>query len=176
MTRSPAGTGRAFCLAHGPNPTGPNYVWKAAAPFSAACLNTLPMEKTEVQNQVHLDSAIHLLTGDLAQEADRAGLDNHFQRWIEDLKAASNPAFHQLVVDMQALKAHFGSGSLDVDIIAPLLARLGTNTAQAANFAEGNTAPRVAKLGEVLSAVAQQLKGGTATPDGTVPQDMSSHN
>ena len=134
------------------------------------------MEKTEVQHQVHLDSAIHLLTGDLSQETDRAGLDNQFQRWIEDLKAANNPAFHQLVVDMQALKAHFGSGTLDVDIIAPLLARLGTQTTQAANFAEGNTAPRVAKLGEVLTAVAQQLKGGAVEPDGTVPQDMSSHS
>ena len=134
------------------------------------------MEKTEVQNQVHLDSAIHFLTGDLTQEADRAGLDNQLQRWIEDLKAANNPAFHQVVVDLQALKAHFGSGTLDVDIIAPLLARMGTNTARAASFAEGNTAPRVAKLGEVLTAVAHQLKGGAAIPDGTVPQDMSSHS
>ena len=133
------------------------------------------MEKTEVQHQVHLDSAIHLLTGDLSQEIDRAGLDNQFQRWIEDLKAANNPAFHQLVVDMQALKAHFGSGTLDVAVIAPLLARLGTHTTQAANFAEGNTAPRVAKLGEVLTAVAQQLKGSSAEPDGTLPQDLSSH-
>lgn len=134
------------------------------------------MEKTEVQHQVHLDSAIHLLTGDLSQEIDRAGLDNQFQRWIEDLKAANNPAFHQLVVDMQALKAHFGSGTLDVAVIAPLLARLGTHTTQAANFAEGNTAPRVAKLGEVLTAVAQQLKGSSAEPDGTLPQDLSSHS
>ena len=134
------------------------------------------MEKTEAQNQVHLDSAIHLLTGDLAQETERAGLDNQFQRWIEDLKGANNPAFHQLVVDLQALKAHFGSGTLDVDVIAPLLARLGAQTTQAANFAEGNTAPRVAKLGEVLSAVAQQLKGGTAVADGSLPQDMSSHD
>ena len=134
------------------------------------------MEKTEVQNQVHLDSAIHLLAGDLSETTDRAGLDNQFQRWIEDLKAANNPTFHQLVVDLQALKAHFGSGSLDVSVIAPLLARLGTNTTQAANFAEGNTAPRVAKLGETLSAVAAQLKGGSAAPDGTVPQDMSSHD
>ena len=134
------------------------------------------MEKTEVQNQVHLDGAIKLLTGDLAQETERAGLDNHFQRWIEDLKAANNPAFHQLVVDMQALKAHFGGGSLDVAIIAPLLARLGTHTTQAANFADGNTAPRVTKLGEVLTAVAQQLKGGTAEVDGNLPQDFSSHS
>ena len=134
------------------------------------------MEKTEVQHQVHLDSAIHLLTGDLSQEIDRAGLDNQFQRWIEDLKAANNPAFHQLVVDMQALKAHFGSGTLDVAVIAPLLARLGTHTTQAANFAEGNTAPRVAKLGEVLTAVAQQLKGSSGEPDGTLPQDLSSHS
>ena len=118
------------------------------------------MEKTEVQNQVHLDAAVHLLTGDLAQEADRSGLDNHFQQWIEDLKAANNPAFHQLVVDLQALKAHFGSGSYDADIIAPLLARLGTNTSQAASFAEGNTAPRVSKLGEALTAAAHQLRHG----------------
>ena len=134
------------------------------------------MEKKEVQHQVHLDGAIHLLAGDLAQETDRAGLDNQFQRWIEDLKAANNPAFHQLVVDMQALKAHFGSGTLDVAIIAPLLSRLGTQTSQAANFAENaNTATRVTKLGEVLSAVAQQLQGGSVEVDGSLPQDYSSH-
>jgi hypothetical protein len=46
------------------------------------------MEKTEVQHQVHLDSAIHLLAGDLSEATDRAGLDNQFQRWIEDLKDA----------------------------------------------------------------------------------------
>ncbi len=134
------------------------------------------MEKTEVQHQVHLDSAIKFLTGDLNEESERAGLDNQFQRWIEDLKGANNPAFHQLVVDMQALKAHFGSGSLDVNVIAPLIARLGTNTTQAANFAEGNTAPRVTKLGEVLSAVAQQLQGGSGEVDGSLPQDLSSHS
>ncbi|WP_035565466.1 hypothetical protein [Hymenobacter sp. IS2118] len=134
------------------------------------------MEKTEVQHQVHLDSAIKFLSGDLNEESERAGLDNQFQRWIEDLKDANNPAFHQLVVDMQALKAHFGSGTLDVNVIAPLIARLGTNTTQAANFAEGNTAPRVTKLGEVLSAVAQQLQGGSVEVDGSLPQDLSSHS
>jgi len=81
-----------------------------------------------------------------------------------------------LVVDMQALKAHFGGGSLDVAVIAPLLARLGTQTAQAASFADGNTAPRVTKLGEVLTAVAQQLQGGKAEVDGSLPQDFSSHS
>ena len=134
------------------------------------------MEKKEVQHQVHLDGAIHLLTGNLAEESNRAGLDNQFQRWIEDLKAENNPALHQLVVDMQALKAHFGSGTLDVDIIAPLLARLGAQTTQAANFAEGNTATRVTKLGEVLTAVAHQLQGSTVVPDGNLPQDFSSHS
>ena len=134
------------------------------------------MDKKDTQHQQHLDGAIHLLAGDLTQETERAGLDNQFQRWIEDLKAANNPAFHQLVVDMQALKAHFGSGTLDVNVIAPLLARLGTETTQAANFAENvNTATRITKLGEVLTAVAQQLKGGTAEVDGTLPQDFSSH-
>ncbi|MFC7667811.1 hypothetical protein ACFQT0_10740 [Hymenobacter humi] len=53
------------------------------------------MEKKEVQHQVHLDGAIGLLTGDLTESATRAGLDNQFQRWIEDLKDANNPAFHQ---------------------------------------------------------------------------------
>ncbi|WP_310394001.1 hypothetical protein [Hymenobacter sp.] len=135
------------------------------------------MEKTEVQHQVHLDGAIHLLAGDLSQVTDRAGLDNQLQRWIEDLKAANNPAFHQLVVDMQALKAHFGGGTLDVSVIAPLLARLGAQTTLAANFPENvNTATRVAKLGEVLTAVAQQLQGGSVEVDGNLPQDFSSHS
>ncbi len=135
------------------------------------------MEKKEVQHQVHLDGAIHLLTSDLTEEATRAGLDNQFQRWIEDLKDANNPAFHQLVVDLQALKAHFGGGTLDVNVIAPLLARLGTQTAQAANFAENeNTATRITKLGEVLTAVAKQLQGGAEAPDGNLPQDFSSHS
>ena len=133
------------------------------------------MQKTEVQHQTHLDAAVKLLAGDLQEEASRSGLDNHFQQWIEDLKATNNPALHQIVADMQALKAHFGSGTLDVEVIAPLLARMGTHTTQAANFAEGNTTPRVAKLGEVLSAVAKQLKGGEGEIDGSLPQDMSSH-
>jgi len=135
------------------------------------------MEKKEVQHQVHLDGAIKLLSGDLTEETSRAGLDNQFQRWIEDLKEANNPAFHQLVVDMQALKAHFGSGTLDVDVIAPLLARLGSHTSQAASFAENtNTATRITKLSEVLTAVSQQLKGGSAAVDGSLPQDYSSHS
>ncbi|HEX8504908.1 MAG TPA: hypothetical protein VF630_06030 [Hymenobacter sp.] len=136
------------------------------------------MEKTESQHQVHLDSAIKFLTGDLTQETERAGLDNQFQRWIEDLKAANNPAFHQLIVDMQALKAHFGSGTLDVNVIAPLLARLGAQTTLAANFPENvNVATRVTKLGEVLTSVAQQLQsGGSVEVDGSLPQDYSSHS
>jgi hypothetical protein len=135
------------------------------------------MEKKEVQHQVHLDGAIHLLSGNLAEETERAGLDNQFQRWIEDLKDANNPAFHQLVVDLQALKAHFGSGTLDVNIIAPLLARLGTHTSQAANFAENvNTATRITKLAEVLTAVSQQLQGSSVEIDGSLPQDFSSHS
>ncbi|SFQ74416.1 hypothetical protein [Hymenobacter arizonensis] len=135
------------------------------------------MEKKDVQHQAHLEGAIGLLTSDLNEEASRAGLDNHFQRWIEDLKDANNPAFHQLIVDMQALKAHFGSGTLDVNVIAPLLARLGTHTAQSAHFAENvNTATRVTKLGEVLTAVAQQLQGSSVEVDGSLPQDFSSHS
>ena len=75
---------------------------------------------------------------------------------------------------MQALKATFGSGHPDLDLVAELLARLGQHTTEAAALAEGNTAPRVKKLGEVLSGVARQLRGGAA-PDGDLPQDMSSH-
>lgn len=137
------------------------------------------MEKKDVQHQQHLDGAIKLLSGDLVEEASRAGLDNQLQRWIEDLKEVSNPAMHDLVVDMQALKAHFGSGTFDKDVIAGLLTKLGKNTSQAANFAENtNTATRVSKLGEVLTAVAQQFKGAADAPtdiDGSLPQDYSSH-
>ncbi|WP_375418758.1 hypothetical protein [uncultured Hymenobacter sp.] len=137
------------------------------------------MEKKDVQHQQHLDGAIKLLSGDLVEEASRAGFDNQLQRWIGDLKEVNNPALHELIVDMQALKAHFGSGTFDKDVIAGLLTKLGKNTSLAANFAENtNTATRVTKLGEVLTAVAQQFKGAADAPDtidGSLPQDYSSH-
>ncbi|TGE19314.1 hypothetical protein [Hymenobacter elongatus] len=125
------------------------------------------MEKTEVQNQVHLDAATTLLTGNLQEEATRAGLDNTLQRWIQDIKDANNPEMHQIVVDLQDLKAHFGSGTLDKDVIGRLLTRLGENTLKAAVFAEGNTKPRVEQLGEALLAAAKQVQHpSTSTEDG----------
>jgi hypothetical protein len=121
------------------------------------------MEKKEVQNQVHLDAATALLTGNLLEEVERAGLDNTLQRWIQDIKDANNPEFHQVVVDLQDLKAHMGSGTYDKDIISRLLSRLGENTIKAAVFAEGNTRPRVEQLGEALLAAAKQIQHpGTA--------------
>ena len=116
------------------------------------------MEKTEVQNQVHLDAATHLLSGNLLEEVERAGLDNTLQNWIQDIKAANNPELHQVVVDLQELKAHFGSGSYDKDVIGRLLGRLGEHTIKAAVFADGNTQPRVEKLGEALLAAAKQVQ------------------
>lgn len=121
------------------------------------------MEKTEVQNQVHLDAATTMLTGNLQEVASHAGFDNVLQRWIQDIKDASNPELHQVVVDLQELKAHFGSGTYDKDVIGRLLNRLGENTVKAAVFADGNTKPRVEKLGEALLAAAKQVQHpGTA--------------
>ncbi|OGX91162.1 hypothetical protein [Hymenobacter coccineus] len=132
------------------------------------------MEKTEVQHQNHLDGAVNILSQDLVEEASRAGLDNHLQRWIEDLKAVNNPQLHQLIVDMQELKAHFGSGTYDKDTIGRLLTRLGKSTSQAAVFAEGNTQPRVEKLGEALLAAAKQVQGGDeSTPASDLAADSS---
>lgn len=122
------------------------------------------MEKTEVQHQVHLEGAIKLLTGDLSEEASRAGTDNHFQRWIEDLKAASNPEFHKLVVDLQELKALMNSGTYDGKQVGSLLHRLGNETARTASFADGNTRTHVEKLAAALLAAAGQLQGSDSTP------------
>ena len=134
------------------------------------------MEKTEVQHQNHLDGTAHLLAQDLGEEASRAGLDNQLQRWIEDLKTADNPQLHQIVVDLQELKAHFGSGTYDKDVIGRLLARLGQNTSQAAVFADGNTQPRVEKLGEALTAAAKQVQGGGSTPADDLKTDSAGNH
>jgi len=123
------------------------------------------MEKTEVQHQVHLEGAIKLLTGDLSEEASRAGTDNHLQRWIEDLKAVNNPEFHKLVVDLQELKALLHSGTYDANQVGRLLHRLGNETARTAEFSTGNTRPHVEKLGTALLAAAGQLQGSTTTPE-----------
>lgn len=131
--------------------------------------------KDDTQHQVHLDGATTLLGNNLQDEADRAGLDNHFQRWIEDLKDANNPQMHQIVVDLQDLKAHFGGGAVNKDTVTRLLSRLGTNTVAAAEFAENpNTAERVVKLGEALSAAAKQLNSNENTPAQDLKQDSKS--
>ena len=126
------------------------------------------MEKTEVQHQNHLDSTAELLSGDLAEVLSKAGLDNHLQKWIEDVKALNNSELHQIVVDLQDLKAHFGgTTNPDLQLVRKLLHRMGTHTERAAVFAEGNTQPRVAKLSEALLAAAKQLghESGTAQDD-----------
>jgi len=132
------------------------------------------MEKTEVQHQNHLDGPVNILSQDLVEEASRAGLDNHLQRWIEDLKAVSNPQLHQLIVDLQELKAHFGSGTYDKDTISRLLSRLGKSTSQAAVFADGNTQTRVEKLGEALTAAAKQVQDSDkSTPASDLQADSA---
>ncbi|MVN77188.1 hypothetical protein GO988_12705 [Hymenobacter sp. HMF4947] len=130
------------------------------------------MEKTEVQHQVHLEGAIKLLTGDLTEEAGRAGIDNQLQRWIEDLKAANNPEFHKLVVDLQALKALLHGGTYNGDQVGRLLHHLGNETARVAHFSDGNTRTHVEKLSAALLAAAGQLQGSDTTPE----QDLKNNN
>jgi hypothetical protein len=130
------------------------------------------MEKTAVQHQVHLEGAIKILTGDLSEEASRAGIDNQLQRWIEDLKAANNQEFHKLVVDLQALKALLHGGTYNGDQVGRLLHHLGNETARVASEAEGNTRPHVEKLSVALLAAAGQLQGSDTTPE----QDLKNDN
>jgi hypothetical protein len=129
------------------------------------------MEKKEVQHQVHLESAIKLLSGDLTEEASKAGIDNNLQRWIEDLKAAHNHELHQLVTDLQALKALLHGGTYDGAQVGQLLHRLGTETARVASTAEGNTRPHVEKLSAALLAAAGQVQGSDSTPEQDLQND-----
>ncbi len=130
------------------------------------------MEKTAVQHQVHLEGAIKILTGDLSEEASRAGIDNQLQRWTEDLKAANNPEFHKLVVDLQALKALLHGGTYNGDQVGRLLHRLGSETARVASEAEGNTRSHVEKLSAALLTAAGQLQGDDTTPE----EDLKNNN
>ncbi|MBO0359299.1 hypothetical protein J0X19_15155 [Hymenobacter sp. BT186] len=126
--------------------------------------------KDDTQHQNHLDGTTKILSGSLQDEAERAGLDNALQRWIEDVKDANNPELHQIVVDLQALKAHFGGGSIDHKLVSQLLSRLGENTTKAAIFADNpNTAERVTKLGEALTAAGKQVQN----PQNSTTEDAS---
>ncbi|WP_324676204.1 hypothetical protein [Hymenobacter sp. GOD-10R] len=128
--------------------------------------------KDDTQHQNHLDGTAKILGSDLQEEATRSGLDNTLQRWIEDLKDVNNPELHQIVVDLQELKAHFGSGTLDGKVIGRLLGRLGENTIKAAVFAEGNTKPRVENLGEALLKAAKWVQSPNTTPE----EDLANSN
>ena len=124
--------------------------------------------KDDTQHQNHLDGTIDNLHNNLVEEANRAGFDNVLQRWIEDLKDVNNPELHQIVVDLQSLKAHFHGGTLDHKLIGQLLGRLGENTIKAAVFAVNpNTAQRVSSLGEALLKAAKQVQhpGATSSPE-----------
>lgn len=126
--------------------------------------------KDDTQHQNHLDGTTKILSGSLQDEAERAGLDNALQRWIEDVKDVNNPELHQIVVDLQALKAHFGGGSIDHKLVSQLLSRLGENTTKAAIFADNpNTAERVTKLGEALTAAGKQVQN----PQNATTEDAS---
>ncbi|MBC8083000.1 MAG: hypothetical protein H7Z21_07290 [Hymenobacter sp.] len=130
--------------------------------------------KDDTQHQNHLDGTAKILSGDLQEETTRAGLDNALQRWIEDVKDASNPELHQIVVDLQALKAHFGGGTIDARLVGQLLGRLGENTSKAAVFVDNpNTADRVSKLGEALSAAARQVQNPEDAAEEEFRQDSA---
>lgn len=136
------------------------------------------LPKDDTQHQNHLDGAVTILTGNLAEEATRAGLDNHFQRWIEDLKDTNNPDLHQIVVDLQALKAHFGGGTIDKALVSQLLSRMGENTTKAASKAENpNTAQRITSLGQALSTAARQVSaGGQSSPEQDLQQNSAQNS
>jgi hypothetical protein len=131
--------------------------------------------KDDTQHQNHLDGAINNLNNDLQEEASRAGFDNVLQRWIEDVKDVNNPELHQIVVDLQALKAHFNGGTIDHKLVGQLMGRLGENTIKAAVFAVNpNTAHRVTGLGEALLKAANQVQGkaNNTSPE----QDLKNNN
>jgi hypothetical protein len=135
--------------------------------------NKIPKDDTQHQN--HLDGAINNLNNDLQEEASKAGFDNVLQRWIEDVKDLNNPELHQIVVDLQALKAHFNGGTIDHKLVGQLLGRLGENTIKSAVFAVNpNTAQRVTSLGEALLKAANQVQGkaNNTSPE----QDLKNNN
>lgn len=132
------------------------------------------MEKTEVQHEVHLDATSHLLEGDLLTESSRAGLDNRFQRWIEELKAANqNAHLHPIITDLQALRAHVGSGTLDGNVISRLLSRLAENTATVAHLADAKVQPRIVQLSAALTRAAEWTAGSDSTPEEDLLRDSA---
>lgn len=129
------------------------------------------MEKKEVQHQVHLEGAVKLLGGDLVEAASKSGIDNNLQRWIEDLKAAHNSELHQIITDLQSLKALLHGGTYNGAQVGQLLHRLGTETARVASDADGNTRTHVEKLSAALLAAAGQVQGSDSTPEQDLKND-----
>ena len=53
---------------------------------------------------------------------------------------------------------------------------MGKATLQAAMFAEGNTQPRVEKLGEALLQAAKTVQGGNASADADLSTDSAANH
>jgi hypothetical protein len=131
------------------------------------------MQKDDSQHQVHLDATTDFLGSDLQEAITKAGLDNRLQRWIEELKELHIPELHPVVTDLQALKAHFGSGTLDAKLVGQLLHRLGDNTALVVHFADESVQPRLVNLGQALLEAARQVAGGRTAADDDLRADSA---
>lgn len=134
------------------------------------------MQRKDSNHQEHLDATTHFLSGDLEEGAARASLDNRLQSWIEDLKTFHNhnPELHELITDMQALKAHFGGGAIDHKLVGQLLHRLGVNTQKAAALAqEEGIQLRIENLGKALLEAARQVARNQTSPEEDLREDSA---
>ena len=104
----------------------------------------------------HLTSTVDSLSQGLTHA--KAGAKRSLSSWVEALNASSETSLHTLAKELTHLEELLGQASIDSAKVQKALTSIGQHTTKAAGKAEGATADKIKKIGELLTEGAGQLK------------------
>jgi len=103
----------------------------------------------------HLTSTIDSLSQGLSHA--KAGAGRSLESWIETLNGTNLPALHTLAKELKQLEELLGHDKVDGAKVHKALSSVGKHTLAAAGSAEGATADKIKKIGQLLTDAAGTL-------------------
>lgn len=103
----------------------------------------------------HLTSTIESLSQGLTHA--KAGAGRSLESWVETLNSTDVPALHTLAKELKQLDELLGHDKIDGAKVHKALSSIGKHTIAAAGSAEGATADKIKKIGQLLTEAATKL-------------------
>ena len=103
----------------------------------------------------HLTSTIDSLSQGLSHA--KPGATRSLHSWVETLSSASEPALHSLAQELKQLGDLLADEHATPGQLQKALTSIGKHTLAAAKGADGATAEKITKIGQLLTEAAGQL-------------------